>query len=73
MSYIFEQAGRQRKLREMGQWICTAPQEEQLRLLAESEELRRDWDEEYGDKMVKLVFIGQKMDVAAIKAELNKI
>ena len=73
MSYIFEQAGRQRKLREMGQWICTAPQEEQLRLLAESEELRRDWDEEYGDRMVKLVFIGQKMDVAAIKAELNKI
>lgn len=73
MSYLFEQAGSQKKLRETGQWICTAPQKEQQRLLAESEELRRDWDDEYGDKMVKLVFIGKDMDKATIKADLDKI
>jgi len=73
MSYMFDQAGTQKKLVKAGQWICTAPEEEQKQLLAQSAELRHDWDEEYGDKMIKIVFIGQNLDREALKAELDKI
>ena len=73
MSYMFDQAGTQKKLVKAGQWICTAPEEEQKQLLAQSAELRHDWDEQYGDKMVKIVFIGQSLDREALKAELDKL
>ncbi|MBR4713500.1 MAG: GTP-binding protein [Paludibacteraceae bacterium] len=73
MSYLFEQAGRQKSVQETGQWICTAPKAEQERLLAESEELRKDWDDFYGDRLVKLVFIGKGMDKAAICEALDAL
>ena len=59
MSYMFEQAGSLKRLTEAGQWLCTAPQDEINQLLERNAELRRDWDDEYGDKMVKIVFIGK--------------
>ena len=64
--YIFEQAGRQMGLKNAGQWYATMPEDELLPLLEREEGLRRDWDEKYGDRMQKLVFIGQKMDKKAI-------
>ena len=73
MSYLFEQAGTQKTLQEAGQWICTAPINEQEMMLQQSPELRRDWDEKYGDKMVKLVFIGKNMDKKSICETLDKI
>ncbi|MBR2262257.1 MAG: GTP-binding protein [Paludibacteraceae bacterium] len=73
MSYLFEQAGTQKTLQEAGQWICTAPKNEQEMMLQQSPELRRDWDEKYGDKMVKLVFIGKNMDKKSICEALDKI
>ncbi|MBO7432872.1 MAG: GTP-binding protein [Salinivirgaceae bacterium] len=73
MSYMFDQAGMQKKLVKAGQWICTAPIEEQRKYLAESEELRKDWDDEYGDRMIKIVFIGQNLDREQIKADMDKI
>ncbi|MBP5421282.1 MAG: GTP-binding protein [Paludibacteraceae bacterium] len=73
MSYLFEQAGTQKTLQEAGQWICTAPINEQEMMLQQSPELRRDWDEKYGDKMVKLVFIGKNMDKKSICEALDKI
>ena len=66
MCYIFEQAGRQMGLKNAGQWYATMPEDELLPLLEREEGLRRDWDEKYGDRMQKLVFIGQKMDKKAI-------
>ena len=62
--YLFEQAGRQFSLKNCGQWYATMPQEQLDRLLAAEPKLRRDWDERYGDRMQKLVFIGQHMDQA---------
>ena len=62
MCYIFEQAGRQMGLKNAGQWYATMPEDELLPLLEREEGLRRDWDEKYGDRMQKLVFIGQKMN-----------
>lgn len=71
MSYLFEQAGVQKKLTEAGQWYATAPEDELQRMLATEPGLARDWDEEYGDRMEKIVFIGQKLDRDAITAALD--
>ena len=60
--YLFEQAGKQFSLKNCGQWYATMPKDELERLLQAEPKLQRDWDEEYGDRMQKLVFIGQHMD-----------
>lgn len=71
MSYLFEQAGIQKKLTEAGQWYATAPEEELQRFMAEDPNLAADWDDEVGDRMIKIVFIGQKMDRPAIIRDLD--
>lgn len=70
--YVFEQAGRQIGLQNAGQWYATMPKAELEDMLAKEPKLRADWDEKYGDRMQKLVFIGQKMDKKAICDELDK-
>lgn len=69
--YIFEQAGTQISLKHVGQWYATMPQEDLEQQLAHDPALRRDWDPLYGDRMQKLVFIGQKLDRDALKAALD--
>lgn len=71
MSYLFEQAGIQKKLTEAGQWYATAPEDELQRMLATEPGLQRDWDPVYGDRMEKLVFIGRDLDREAIKNALD--
>ncbi|MDE5749198.1 MAG: GTP-binding protein, partial [Duncaniella sp.] len=71
MSYLFETAGRQKVLREAGLWYVTAPEEEFKQLLEQDPGLMRDWDEDYGDRMIKLVFIGCDMDRKAIIEALD--
>ena len=71
MSFLFEQAGRQKKLTESGYWYATAPEEELIALMQREPGLMRDWDEKYGDRMIKLVIIGQHLDRAAITAALD--
>lgn len=73
MSYLFEQAGPQKNLNEAGYWYATMPEKELKKMLAEEPILRKDWDEKYGDRMIKLVFIGQHINKAEITAELDKI
>ena len=71
MSVLFEQAGVQKNITEAGLWYAAAPEDE-LRILMQTEPgLARDWDPEYGDRMIKLVFIGKDMDKAAITAALD--
>ena len=67
--YLFEQAGKQVKLQNIGQWYATMPAAELEAMKQRDANLRRDWDDRYGDRMQKLVFIGQNLDKKAI-AEL---
>lgn len=69
--YVFEQAGKQVQIRDAGQWYATMPAEQLERMKAQTPALRRDWDETYGDRMQKLVFIGQNLDQEAITKELD--
>lgn len=69
--YVFEQAGKQVQIRDAGQWYATMPADQLERMKAQTPALRRDWDETYGDRMQKLVFIGQNLDQEAITKELD--
>lgn len=71
MSYLFEQAGVQKKLTESGKWYATAPEDELEKLLAREPGLMKDWDEEYGDRMQKIVFIGRNMNREEIIRDLD--
>lgn len=71
MSYLFEQAGVQRKVTEAGRWFATAPEDELRQMIAADPSIARDWDDKYGDRMIKLVFIGKNMDREAITAALD--
>ena len=69
--YLFEQAGKQVKLQNVGQWYATMPKAELEMMMQRDANLRRDWDEKYGDRMQKLVFIGQHLDGEAIATLLD--
>ena len=71
MSYLFEQAGMQKTLMEAGEWFCMLPKEESDKLRKIEPKLEKDWDEKYGDRMVKLVFIGQHMNNEEIISNLD--
>ena len=71
MCYLFEQAGKQFNLKQAGTFYATMPQEELMQLMARDPMLQRDWDEQYGDRMQKLVFIGQHLDRYAIEQALD--
>ncbi len=59
------------KLTEAGYWYATAPEEELRELLRQDPAVLRDWDDKYGDRMIKLVFIGQNLDRNALEKELD--
>lgn len=71
MSVLFEQAGRQKNLAQAGQWYATAPEEDLMMLMQQDPRFMHDWDEVYGDRMIKLVFIGQHLDREALAAKLD--
>lgn len=71
MSYLFEQAGRQKQISEAGLWYATLPEADIKRLMEQEPGLMRDWDEKYGDRMQKIVFIGKDMDKEQLVKELD--
>jgi G3E family GTPase len=71
MSFMFEQAGRQKQIKEAGLWYATAPEEELIQIMREEPGLLKDWDDKYGDRMVKIVFIGQHLDKEEIIKQLD--
>lgn len=73
MSYLFEQAGPQKKLTKAGFWYATAPEEELAAMMAADPSIQKNWDPVYGDRIVKLVFIGQHLDRRAIAEALDNM
>ena len=69
--YLFEQAGKQKMLRDAGLWYATMEEEDLKEMLERDWKLRRDWDPEYGDRMQKIVFIGQHLDKEGIERLLD--
>ena len=69
--YMFEQAGTQKALSNAGEWVASMPKEEQDSILMMYPDVAAEWDEEIGDKMIKLVFIGKDMDRKQIEADLD--
>ncbi len=72
MSFLFEQAGVQKKLKEAGLWYATAPEEELMEVMRQEPGLLRDWDYKYGDRMQKIVFIGQHLDKEQLIRDLDE-
>lgn len=69
--YLFEQAGVQKSIKDAGLWFATMDEDELQEMMRRDPHLRKDWDPEYGDRMVKIVFIGQHLDPAAIDALMD--
>ena len=70
-SYLFEQAGKQASAQNFGRWFAAESEAEQKRILAENPQLQKIWDEKYGDRIIRLVFIGQHMDKKKIIQVMN--
>ena len=70
-SYVFEQSGKQVQAFCAGEWVASFDKEEQKQIIAQNPDILNDWDDKYGDRVIKLVFIGQKMDKQGIISELN--
>lgn len=70
--YVFEQAGKQVNLSNAGQWYATMPEEQLKQLMEQNTQVKKDWDEKYGYRMEKLVFIGQNLDKEAITKALDE-
>ena len=74
MCYVFEQAGQQKTVKQAGQWLATMPADQLAELRRNNPQLEKEWDDKYGDRMIKIVFIGQhiKEQKNAIIQELDK-
>ena len=69
--YLFEQAGPQKSIRDAGLWFATMPKEDLEEMMRRDRNLRRDWDPQYGDRMQKIVFIGQNLDKEGIESLMD--
>ena len=71
VSFIFEQAGKQRTADNGGEWLAMLPKEELDMVFAQNPKLKETWNEEIGDRINKIVFIGKNMDKEQIIKDLD--
>ena len=72
MCYVFEQAGQQKTVKQAGQWLATMPADQLAELRRNNPQLEKEWDDKYGDRMIKIVFIGQNLDKEEITRLLDE-
>lgn len=70
-AYIFEQSGRQKTATDDGKWIACFPERERKQILQMNPDIAAAWDEKYGDRINKIVFIGRNMNKAEIIKALD--
>jgi len=73
MAYVFETSGRQLLCGPYGKWIASAPASQRRQILAENPQIREDWDDQVGDRMVRLCIIGKNLNRKAIATQLDKL
>ncbi len=73
MSFVLEQSGKQIQMYENGRWFASAPRKQLQQFVKDDPSIMKNWDEKVGDRMIKLVFIGQKLDKEKISAELDEL
>ena len=73
MAYVFETSGRQIQAGASGRWLAAMPKKEQEKILAQEPRMKEDWDEQVGDKMIKLCIIGQNLDKKKICSDLDAL
>ncbi len=69
--YLFEQSGKQFNITNAGQWYASMPADQLEQFMEQHPAVKKDWDEHYGDRMQKIVFIGQDMNRQEIEATLD--
>ena len=69
--FMFEQAGKQKSLVNAGEWVASMPETDRERIMYLDPSVAKEWDDEVGDRIIKLVFIGKDMDKAQIIADLD--
>ena len=69
--FLFETSGKQKNLKDAGLWFAAMPREQLRDLMERDAKLRRDWDPEFGDRMNKIVFIGQHLDKELIESLMD--
>ena len=69
--HLFEQAGKQKNSYNVGPWVASLPQEQQEQILLENADIRADWKEDVGDRIIKLVIIGKNMNKKEIIKTLD--
>lgn len=70
-AFILEQAGRQVTIQPDGIWLAAATERDRQEAFAEYPDLAKDWDDVYGDRVNRLVIIGQKLDEEGMRAALS--
>ena len=73
MSFVLEQAGKQIQMYENGRWFASAPKAQLEKFVKDDPSIMKNWDEKAGDRMIKLVFIGKKLDKEEISSQLDKL
>lgn len=69
---LMEQAGRNISISEVSNWVSAMPEEEQKIVFENYPEVLESWDEEYGDRMNQIVFIGKGYKKEDIKKKLDQ-
>ncbi len=72
MAGLLSQAGTSIMIQGAGEWVATYTAEEREQTLKEEPELRAKWDEQFGDRINELVFIGIDMNKAEIIETLDR-
>ena len=72
-AYVFETSGRQLLCGPYGKWIAAAPAAQRKQILAENPQLREDWDEQVGDRMIRLCIIGKNLNKKEIASKLDEL